>query len=134
MLLLFYAEQESMSPKPRRSLNFTTPKTKAGKDPYTPGSFTPLKSPLEPLNGSLLGRGVSSQKKRQRDSPSGRKSDSEIEYDEEDLKTTGRCLHCKSYILSWLPFYIIICFPFWCIIMIMLHDHDDASEGETCNT
>ena len=77
-----------MSPKPRRSLNFTTPKTKSGADPYTPRSFTPLKSPFEPLNGSLLG----SQRKRQRDSPSGQghQSDSDLEYNEDDLNTPGK--------------------------------------------
>ena len=76
-----------MSPKPKRSLNFTTPKTKSGADPYTPGSFTPLRSPLEPLTGSQQG----SQRKRQRDSPSGQgqQSDSDLEYDEDDLNTPG---------------------------------------------
>ena len=102
---LCFAEPESLSPKPKRSLNFTTPNTKPLKKPATDSSdtcFTPLKSPAEPLNGSLFGRNLdglsvgSGQKKRPRDSPTTNQSDSDLEYDDDDLSSTGRVIFCTA--------------------------------------
>ena len=96
---VFFPEPETTAPKPKRSLNFTTPRNKTGSQPSaaeTEGSFTPLKSPAEPLNGSLLGRISSqasvgsSQKKRQRHSSAGNQSDSDLEYDDDDFNSQGK--------------------------------------------
>ena len=91
-----FSEPESLSPKPKRSLNFTTPKNKLQATPLTPSNghddyLTPLKSTAETLNGSVFDRSRSGtgQKKRPRTSPSGNQSDSDLEYDDEDLSCTG---------------------------------------------
>ena len=93
-----FSEPESLSPKPKRSLNFTTPKNKLQATPLTRSNghddnLTPLKSTAETLNGSVFDRSHSgtglNQKKRPRTSPSGNQSDSDLEYDDEDLSCTG---------------------------------------------
>ncbi|KAH3863571.1 hypothetical protein DPMN_026560, partial [Dreissena polymorpha] len=72
-------DQDPPSPKPRRSLNFTTPKSKLGSSEALGGINSPLK------NGTLLLN--SGQKKRGRHCDS--QSDSDLEYGEEDLKVSA---------------------------------------------
>ncbi|XP_053390368.1 chromosome transmission fidelity protein 18 homolog, partial [Mercenaria mercenaria] len=73
---------DRVSPNPRKSLQFTTPKNKQSVD-------SPVGSPMIPLTGSLLKNGDhrklngSSQKKRGREEQT--QSDSDLEYEDDDL-------------------------------------------------
>ena len=112
-----------MSPKPKRSLQFHTPRQK-GKNDHA-SKLSSLTSPLTPLNGSLF-RGdddarltASGSKKRVREEKD--QFDSDLEYDDEDFSGPSKNFSNINKFSTGMSGYIMHSTSFFMIILQLIH-------------